>query len=69
MGEPMSTKTALHHAGPRHLTKHEIDRRIDTLVEGLAFEAAEPIGGECSMPRFISAADLVERMRPFIVMN
>ena len=65
----MSTKTELHESAIRRLTKVEIDRRIDTLVEELAFESAEPIGGESSMPRWISASDLVERMRPFIVLN
>ena len=65
----MSTKTELRQASFRRLTKNEIDRRIDTLVEGLALDSCEPIGAESSMPRWIAASDLIDRMRPFIVLN
>jgi hypothetical protein len=55
----------------RPLTKEEIDRRIDTLVQRLAVtpdeERAEATPS--CRPRWISAAELVRRVRPFIVMN
>lgn len=55
----------------RPLTKDEIDRRIDTLVQRLAVTTDEEGAGAApsSRPRWISAAELVRRVRPFIVMN
>jgi hypothetical protein len=55
----------------RALTKDEIDRRIDTLVQRLAVTPGEvqTDAAPCCRPRWISAAELVRRMRPFIVMN
>jgi hypothetical protein len=49
----------------------EIDRRIDTLTRQLA---DTPGNGRLaatseSLPRWISAAELVRRVRPFIVLN
>lgn len=63
----MSTKTDLQ-TMLRPLSKTEIDQRIDTLVEGLTLGGAEAMATD-ARPRWISAADLVERMRPFIVLN
>jgi hypothetical protein len=55
----------------RPLTKYEIDQRIDALVQTLAVspdeEQAEPVAD--LRPRWISAAELVRRVRPFIVLN
>ena len=65
----MSTKTELRQASFRRLTKGEIDRQIYTLVEGLALDSCEPLGGESSLPRWIAASELINRMRPFIVLN
>lgn len=54
----------------RPLNKEEIERRIDTLAHQLATDAAGPTAGEEGLqPRWISAAELVRRMRPFIVLN
>lgn len=55
----------------RPLTKHEIDRRIECAmseVAALCDEAAR-IDGDLCRPRWIDAADLVARLRPFIVLN
>jgi len=55
----------------RPLSKDEIDRRIDTLAQQLAVtpdEEREDAAASCE-PRWISAAELVRRVRPFIVMN
>jgi hypothetical protein len=55
----------------RMLTKHEIDRRIDLMVA----EVAAPAGGEAGCdadrfrPRWISPAELVRRVRPFVGLN
>jgi hypothetical protein len=54
----------------RPLSQGEIDRRIDSLVDevtgseiGVAGAASE------GQPRWISSAELVRRMRPFLVLN
>ena len=55
------------------LTTNEIDRRISLLVaevaEGEYGAAALGAEGDVMRPRPISAAELVRRMRPFIVLN
>ena len=61
----MSTKTESRQPTLRPLRKDEIDRRIGTLVEGLAL-SVESVDGR---PHWISAAELVKRMRPFIVLS
>jgi hypothetical protein len=55
----------------RLLTKHEIDRRIELMVAEVAMpEAGEADGGADGFrPRWISAAELVRRMRPFLSLN
>jgi hypothetical protein len=50
----------------RPLSKDEIDGRIDTLVQVLATADENPVPGR---PCWISARELVRRMRPFLVMN
>jgi hypothetical protein len=71
LGEPMRPKACTSRQAFRPLTKDEIDRRIDTLVQRIA----EPPGGERTdaspdcRPRWISAAELVRRMRPFLGRN
>jgi hypothetical protein len=55
----------------RLLTKHEIDRRIELLVEEVAMLDAgdgHP-GADAFRPRWITAAELVRRMRPFVGLN
>ena len=61
---PSQTRTEVRETGMLTLTKQEIDRRIDHLVRQVA--AGEH---ESSRPRRIEAADLVRRMRPFLVYN
>jgi len=55
----------------RPLTKDEIDRRIDGLIQTVASAADEDeaSSGTELQPRWISAAELVRRMRPFVVLN
>jgi hypothetical protein len=55
----------------RPLSKDEIDRRIDTLAQRLATSPDEERANAAAScrPRWISAAELVRRVRPFIVMN
>ena len=68
----MGTKTcATRPAAIRSLTKDEIDRRIDSLITevtaSVGDEGPEEFGG--CYPRWISASELVRRMRPFLVLN
>ncbi len=55
----------------RPLTRDEIDRRLDWLARDLSTAAVEartsPSTG--TEPRWISAAELVRRLRPFIASN
>jgi hypothetical protein len=53
----------------RPLRKVEIDRRIETLVSDIAAPIAARDGREELRPRWISAEELVRRMRPFLVYN
>jgi len=57
----------------RTLTTDEIDRRISRLVAEVGGHedsaAAACVEIEAHRPRWISAAELVRRMRPFIVLN
>ena len=57
----------------RPLTKDEIDQRIETLVADLATssgnEERQAVLERNCRPRWISAAELVHRMRSFIVLN
>jgi hypothetical protein len=51
------------------LTKDEIDRRIDSLAQTLAPDD-EPGSARTDLrPRWISAAELIRRVRPYIAMN
>ena len=68
----MSTKAcAARTSTYRALTKSEIDRRIDALAGQLAAAVDNPAGNAAreARPRWISASELVRRMRPFIVLN
>ena len=55
----------------RPLTRDEIDRRIDTVAQALtASHGAQRAEDTASLrPRWMSAAELVRRVRPFIVLN
>ena len=68
----MGTKTCVMRPPEiRSLSKDEIDRRIDSLITevtaSMGDEGPEEFGG-CD-PRWISASELVQRMRPFLVLN
>ena len=55
----------------RPLTRDEIDRRIDGVIKTVAIvsEGEETEAATDLRPRWISAAELVRRMRPFVVLN
>ncbi len=54
----------------RTLKKDEIEQRIDTLVGELAKDAGDrTAGNDVIRPCWISARELVRRMRPFMVLN
>ena len=63
---PAQADTRERPESPRPLSKHEIDRRIQGAVSSV-FEG-EDIDGDLA-PRWISAADLVRRVRPFLSKN
>jgi hypothetical protein len=53
------------------LTMHEIDRRLEAVVAEVAAPAAPPsaVHGEDLHPRWIGAAELARRVRPFLGLN
>lgn len=54
----------------QQLTKKEIDRRLGDLASCLFDDAREADrGSEPLRPHWITAAELIERVRPFLVMN
>ena len=66
--------TAVEIESMQRLTKQEIDRRIGHLAAELAAEIDDEEGDEEDEyeplhPRWISAAELVRRLRPFVVYN
>jgi hypothetical protein len=63
--QPVAEREAL-----RPLRKHEIDRRIESLVMEVAATApGQAKGPETLHPRWIAPAELVRRMRRFVVYN
>jgi hypothetical protein len=65
----MSMKTQTDGLDCPTLGNHEIERRIDQVGDTLIEGAIHPEGQELSRPRFISAAELVRRVQPFLGMN
>ncbi len=56
----------------RPLTKQEIDRKVEAVVAEVTLinpEIDNPEGSDTLRPRWISAGELVRRMRRFIVYN
>ena len=53
----------------RRLTQHDLHLKILDVAEGVLGAAASPSPDVPSRPRMISAADLVRRMKPFLVYN
>ena len=74
MGDPMQSNSCDEKLEVfRSLSKEEIDRKIEVLVAELAAPVDEqgdgtPAEADCT-PRWISPAELVRRMRPFIVLS
>ena len=64
-------KNRIEEGGIRALTKQEIDRRIDDLIREVTLlrerAAAEP--SEAARPHWIAPAELVRRLRRFMVYN
>ena len=68
-GEKMSVRTR-ETSGMLPLSQSEIDRRIGDLSSNvLSAVGDDPVGSEPSRPRWISPAELVERVRPFLGHN
>lgn len=56
----------------RPLTKQEIDRKVEAVVAEVTVvdpEIDDATGADALKPRWITAAELVRRMRRFIVYN
>jgi hypothetical protein len=53
----------------RMLTQRELHSKIEHVTEVILRGAAAPASDEPMCPRIISAADLVRRMKPFMVYN
>ena len=53
----------------RMLTQRELHSKIECVTEEVLRGAASPSPDEAMSPRIISAADLVRRMKPFMVYN
>ena len=53
------------------LSQRDIDRRIGDLASDVlaAATSGDPLSGDSLRPRWIDAAELVERMRPFLGRN
>jgi hypothetical protein len=51
------------------LGRREIERRIDQVGDSLMQAASPTAGTDASRPRFISAAELVRRVQPFLGRN
>jgi len=51
------------------LGNREIERRIDQVGDTLIEGAIQSEGQQLSQPRFISAAELVRRVQPFLGLN
>lgn len=53
----------------RMLTQQELHLEIERVAEEVLRDTAAPSAEEPMCPRIISAADLVRRMKPFMVCN
>lgn len=56
-------------AGIRPLSVTEIDKRIDGLISEVLSPLSALDEADGHEPRWISAGELVRRMRPFLVLN
>jgi hypothetical protein len=53
----------------RMLTQQDLHQKIENVAEEVLRNGDSPSDGEPMSPRIISAADLVRRMKPFMVYN
>ena len=53
----------------RLLTQQELNQKIECVAAEVLQDASSPADGGPMCPRIISAADLVRRMKPFMVYN
>lgn len=51
------------------LTQHDLHVKIQDVAEDVLRASASPSPDDPNRPRIISAADLVRRMKPFLVYN
>jgi len=65
----MSLKTQTDELDCLTVGNREIESRIDQVGDTLIEGAIRTEGQEASQPRFISAAELVRRVQPFLGMN
>ena len=70
---PSEQETRVGQPAIRTLTKQEIDRRIEGLIREIAALRDDPVDAAMAdgamTPRWLPAAELVRRMRRFIVYN
>jgi hypothetical protein len=68
----LETLDRMEQVGLKNLSKEEIDRRIEHVMTRVTTTAGLPEAGPEDgplQPRWITAAELVRRMRPFLVYN
>jgi len=65
----MSKAGVSHLAAFRPLDREEIENRMDSAARALAGQSEAGVADENLRPRAITAAELVRRVRPFIVLN
>lgn len=54
----------------RELKQREIDRRIEMVVTQVLLAGGDALADPCDLrPRWISAAELVRRMQPYLSLN
>ena len=69
LGEFMSKAGVSRLAALRPLDREEIENRLDSVARALAGPPDSNIAEEDLRPRAITAAELVRRVRPYIVLN
>jgi len=62
------TVDRVHQDGLRTLTREDIDRRL-RFVASVVTRVGDDLSGDRTRPRWISAAELVRRVRPFLSCN
>lgn len=65
----MSLKLQIDETDSLQAGNREIERRIDQIGDSLIEGSSRAVGEDTSRPRFISAAELVRRVQPFLGTN